>query len=182
MGCLELAVWMGKKGKGQSFNYASSLRNRMFATRLTKRQVNEAADAGLMPLVDGALTDNSAVATSVAAGASEVLAFQNTDYVAEQTAENTTLSVAPLFKGAPGTAGVIFESPTYAEFIHAFNNFPELAAPANATKLKRIKYGSVQCVTLQNDYFGIEANHSTPLHSRLPSSRTRGMGTLLSHR
>jgi len=180
--CLELAVWMTKKGKGQSFNYASSLRNRMFATRLTKRQVNEAADAGLMPLVDGALTDNSAVATSVAAGASEVLAFQNTDYVAEQTAENTTLSVAPLFKGAPGTAGVIFESPTYAEFIHAFNNFPELAAPANATKLKRIKYGSVQCVTLQNDYFGIEANHSTPLHSRLPSSRTRGMGTLLSHR
>merc|ERR1712153_23779 len=114
----------------------------------------------------------SAVATSVAAGASEVLAFQNTDYVAEQTAENATLSVAPLFKGAPGTAGVIFESPTYAEFIHAFNNFPELAAPANATKLKRIKYGSVQCVTLQNDYFGIEANHtvtlnihSTPLHS-----------------
>merc|ERR1712194_553260 len=94
--CLELAVWMTKKGKGQSFNYASSLRNRMFATRLTKRQVNEAADAGLMPLVDGALTDNSAVATSVAAGASEVLAFQNTDYVAEQTAENTTLSVAPL--------------------------------------------------------------------------------------
>jgi len=181
--CLELAVWMTKKGKGQSFNYASSLRNRMFATRLTKRQVNEAADAGLMPLVDGALTDNSAVATSVAAGASEVLAFQNTDYVAEQTAENTTLSVAPLFKGAPGwapqphPASVIFESPTYAEFIDAFNNFPELAAPANATKLKRIKYGSVQCVTLQNDYFGIEANHTVTLNILSFETSNISMGT-----
>jgi len=175
--CLELAVWMTNKGKGKSFNSASGLRNRMFATRLTTRQVHEAADSGLMPLVDGGFTDNSAVATSVAAGASEVLSFMDTDYVAEQTTEKTTLSVAPLFQGAPGTAGVIFGSPTYAEFMDAFNNFSELAAPANAAFLKRIKYGSVQCVTVQNEYFGIEAGRTVTLNILSIQTSNISMGT-----
>jgi len=175
--CLELAVFVSNKGKGKSFHYAEHLRNRMFRGKLTNRQAQEAADAGLLPLVDGAFTDNSAVATSVAAGASEVLAFQDTPYMSEQTTEKSTLSVAPLFQGAPGTAGVIFDSPTYAEFIDAFNTFSELTAPRNSSFLKRIKYGSVQCVTMQNEYFGIEAGLSVTLNILSFETSNISMGT-----
>lgn len=159
-GCLSLAVWASGAPSGRSFTTANDLRTEMFSgvalsTDLASRVVGDA----IQPLLDGGLVESSGVAMAVAAGAVEVLAVINIG-----RGSQTLASLLSVFSGGGSPQSRVFDSPNTDQFQASFAAFPRIPAAQGSKFLQSIIYGSVQCVTRENPWFGITPDRPVTLN------------------
>jgi len=160
-GCLALAVWASGAGAGRAFTHANTLRDRLFvpASGPSEGLFEEVARAGLQPLIDGGGADSTGIAIALGAGAKEVLAIVNTG-----RGSVTLSSLLSIFVGSNTAVNDVIASPTAGQVEELYGNFDRIPALPGSKYLQAVIYGSISCVTAQNDFFGVPGGQNVTLN------------------
>jgi len=156
-------TWVSSARAGRAFEAAKALVVRIVdaARPAHADQLGALADLSVRALMDGAATDNTAIAQAVAAGASRVVAFQA-----------NVRGLHLLFQGAPLEAlreelGASYD-PVFAEqaeeVMERVRRFERLAVPEDNRILRGVTVGTLEVTTARCDPFGIEEGRRVQLH------------------
>lgn len=138
------------------------------------RTVREFADYGMIPIMDGVLTDNTGIVNGVASG----LTVLTTDLVMEA---NTMLAMSSNYDALPKSAKVPAPAIVGSKFpileieatdmLAAYNNFNKFKLADGLLCVKDISYGTIHTKTIHNPWLGLQAG--TPLTINMVSQDTK---------
>jgi len=163
----QFSLWSTQTGKdGKTFLEGDQWWNAVQKAggALTPENFTKLASSGLYSLVDGGYTDDTAVATAVAQGATEVTAFmdfEKTILTLFGTApESTTMEICP---------GNAFSSQAFAESASSIQQGfltkgTNLKLTANSSVVERIMVWSTKATTVDNPWFGITGGRQVQLN------------------
>ncbi|CAK0890261.1 unnamed protein product [Prorocentrum cordatum] len=164
--CFDLAVWVDGSPNGKAFSGGEEVRAELFASG-SGSNVTQGADspaqAGLLALGDGGNLDVTGLVNAVAAGASRVTVLLSTDLT------NTSLTHAyrdltNLFP-RPGNnpVRVICAEPPIDQVEGFVETMKRIPAQPDTEFLSAVAHGTLECTTVQNPWFGIEAGQRITL-------------------
>lgn len=170
-GCVSLATWTTNKKHGKSFQEGLAMRESMFNwDSVTQPAAKSMAEAGLSPLVDGGATDYTGLGHALAQNATEILTTLDTG----KHSMGFDASFLLQFEGGGGNPErVIFTTPTANEMKAAYEGISRKPSIANFSRipgiegsqfLESIAYGSVECYTKSNRWFGITGGNKVTLN------------------
>jgi hypothetical protein len=161
--CFDLAVWADKSPNGKAFSGGEEVRVELWASD-NSSSVGSPATAGLLALGDGGSTDVSGMANAVAAGATKVTMLLTTD-VTSMSLIQASDALTKYFPGSPldDPAWVIFAEPPLDQVEVFVESMKRIPAQPGAEFLSAITYGTLECVTTGNPWFGIEAGKNITL-------------------
>jgi len=149
------AVWGARGQDGDAFGTGQKTQNLAVALKKVAMVVGRgklAASKALFPLVDGVFSDNTAISTAIAEGATEVVSFQITGMTGKPDSDR-------LFSETGyGGAGRIFKNMTPEEFMSAFEAAPDRVKGPTNSSLAEIVLLQKEFTTVGNPNFGIEAD------------------------
>lgn len=150
-----LTVWSSHAWDGLTFEVAADFRTRVYdAEELDDMLAFDFQNLNINPLVDGGFSgDVTGIVSTMVSGATEILAFAQDSF--KTFTPESAPDIANLFRGTPRTGNAVFRSPTFNEVIELRNSFPRIPGPKNARYLQAIAYGSIDCLTMRNDLFGV---------------------------
>jgi len=149
--CVVLSTWTTDVGEGRTFEAADAIRGKAFSQDiLNNTLVEEVSNLSPMPLIDGGETDDTGIATSVAAGATEIFAFLDS-----HLAPPDLLDLFAPSDNLTANLTRIFKSPSHSEVLKLYQNFSSIPAKAGSKFLRQIQFGTIECVTKKNVFFGI---------------------------
>merc|ERR1712048_316021 len=130
---------------------------------ISENSMKQLAASKVHGLIDGAYTDDLGLAQAVAAGATEVVAFLDSNSTV------TPFKMQLLFKDAPPNPStpdylqsVVFQES--ADFVaQQWENFHSLSLN-NTQYLQALVTGSFTATTANNEYFGISKGQSVTIH------------------
>jgi len=174
IGDADMTPWISTAPNGQAFDRANTLIKQLEYNEthrligISKKSVDDFAEAAVHGVIDGGYSDNTGVAHAVAAGADEVVLVVNS----AATGIATLPDLIGLFAGGgcpmgctftPKALYPVFESPTAAELQTQINNFTNLDL-VDSKLLKFISVGTVTATTTDNTYFGIQGSRKITIH------------------
>jgi len=154
--CVDLAVWADAAPGGRAFSNAHGVRAELFSGD-SGNKTEVLAKVGLLAIGDAGDVDPTGVANAVAAGALNVTLLLVSDITGNLT--SAYLGVTNIFPGVPfnDPLRVIFAEPQLDEVERFYGSMSRMLAPPGAKFLFAIAHGTLECVTAENPWFGIQA-------------------------
>lgn len=161
---LDLVPWISNAPDGKAFSVANALQNNLRKDGISNKSVDALAVFAVHGVIDGAYTDNTALANAIAGGADEVVVVMNSD------SKDNPVDLQLLFAGGfvnpfiPTMMYPIFKEPTAKTLREKFALFHKLRLPWGTQFLKILQVGSFEATTEVNTYFDIAGDKKVTIH------------------